>query len=126
MLYRASTNYVYPPKCGKCDKFGKIEYITPLGRKASESCLCRESKVMYRPAEFVRYEFRLNRDKNGMVVWYRQYSDDEDGLTWDNSIKLEDVYSPDTKFEDIKSYSSTFFKTEEECQAYCDYLNSKN
>ncbi|WP_284037433.1 hypothetical protein [Neobacillus sp. 114] len=123
ILYKAYSKTEYPPKCDKCDKHRRIQYISPLGRKTSEDCLCKEVKTVYYPREFIRYEFRLNRDKNGVTAWYRQYSDDEDGYIHESSIHADSIYSPNMKFEDIKQYS-TFFKTEEECLAYCDYLNS--
>jgi hypothetical protein len=124
ILYKAYSKREIPPKCDKCDKYRKVHYVSPLGRKTSENCLCSEGKTVYFPKEFMRYEFRLNRDKNGLTAWYRQYGDDEDGLVYESSIHADSIYSPELKFEDIKQYS-TFFKTKEECQSYCDYLNSK-
>jgi HD superfamily phosphohydrolase len=124
ILYKAYSKREYPPKCEKCDKHRKVNYISPLGRMTSEDCSCKEGKTVYYPEEYIRYEFRLNRDKNGVTAWYRQYNDDEDGFTSDSSIHADYIYSPDMNFEDLKRYS-TFFKTKEECQAYCDYLNSK-
>jgi len=123
-LYKAYSKRVLPPKCDKCDSRRKIEYISPLGRKTHEECLCAESKTVYYPNEFVRYEFKLNRDGKDLSAWYRQYSDDEDGFVYDSSIYADKIYNSEMKFEDLKQYS-TFFKTEEECQKYCDYLNSK-
>jgi hypothetical protein len=124
ILYKAYSKSVRPPKCDKCDSNRRVEYISPLGRKTHENCLCSEGKTVYYPHEFMRYEFRLNRNKNGVIAWYRQYSDDEDGLAYDSSIHADEIYSLDMKFEDLKRYS-TFFKTKEECQSYCDYLNSE-
>lgn len=124
ILYKASANKVMPPKCDKCNSNRRIEYITPLGRTAKEDCLCSEGKYVYSPVEYVRYEFRLNRDNNGTTAWYRQYSNGEDGLTYDSSIHAESIYSPEMKFEELKKYS-TFFRTIEECKMYCDYLNEQ-
>ncbi|RBP89365.1 hypothetical protein DFO70_11112 [Cytobacillus firmus] len=124
ILYKAYSKMKRPPKCNKCDEYRRIEYITPLGKKAKEDCLCSEGKRVYYPHEFMLYEFRLNREKNGLTAWYRQYRDDEDGFTSDSSIFVDDIYSPKMKFDDLGAYS-TFFKTKEECQAYCDYQNSK-
>jgi hypothetical protein len=124
ILYRAYSKRELPPKCDKCDNRRKVEYVSPLGRKTSEDCLCKEGKTVYCPFEFIRYEFRLNRDKNGVTAWYKQYSDDQDGLTWDTSTHADRIYTPDMNYEDIKQYT-TFFKTKEECQSYCDWLNEK-
>ncbi len=124
ILYRAYSKHILPQKCNKCDTNRRIEYISPLGRKAREDCLCKEGKSVYYPHEFIRYEFKLNRDKNGVTAWYRQYSDDDDGFVSDSSIHVKNTYSPDMKFDDLNQYN-TFFKTEEECQNYCDWLNAK-
>lgn len=122
ILYKAYSKQIYPPKCDKCNKHRRIQYISPLGRETSEDCLCKEGKTVYSPEEYTRYEFRLNRNGNDVTAWYRQYRDDEDGLVYESSIHVDNIYSPDMKFEDLKQYS-TFFKSKEECQAYCDYLN---
>jgi hypothetical protein len=124
IMYKAYSKRKYPPKCDKCDINRKIQYVSPLGRKTTEDCLCKEGKSIYSPAEFIRYEYRLNRNNNAVTAWYRQYSENEDGFVYDSSIHADQIYSPDMKFEDLKQYS-TFFKTEEECQAYCNYLNSQ-
>lgn len=124
ILYRAYSKRVLPQKCEKCDANRRVEYISPLGRKKHENCLCSEGKTEYYPHEFIRYEFRLSPRTTSITAWYRQYSDDEDGLVLDSSTHAEFIYSSDLKFEDLSQYK-TFFKTEEECQAYCDYLNSK-
>lgn len=123
-MYKAYSKREYPKKCDKCDANRKIKYTTPLGREASEDCLCNKGKTVYFPQEFIRYEFRLNRDKNGLTAWYRQYSDDEDGFVHESSIHADIIYSSDMRFEDLKQYS-TFFKTEEECMAYCEFLNKE-
>ncbi len=123
ILYKAYPRLEYPPKCDKCDKNRRLYYTTPLGRKTYEDCSCNESKTVYSPKEYIRYKFKLNRDENGIIAWYRQYGDDEDGFTYDYSIHADEIYFHDIKFEDLKKYS-TFFKTKKECQSYCDYLNS--
>lgn len=124
ILYKAYSSRVLPQKCDKCDDYRRVEYTSPLGRKTKEDCLCKEGKVVYNPQEFIRYEFRLNRDKNSIVAWYRTYDDSEDGFVSDSSIHVEKIYTSDMKFEELSNWS-TFFKTEEECQAYCDYLTKK-
>ena len=73
ILYKAYSKRECPPKCDKCDGKRKIQYISPLGRKTSEDCLCNEGKTIFFPQEFVRYEFKLNRD-GSVIAWYRQYS----------------------------------------------------
>jgi hypothetical protein len=125
IMYKAYSRRELPPKCDKCDANRKIKYISPLGRETREDCLCNEGKTVYYPNEFIRYEFRLNSDKNSVTAWYRQYSEDRDGFVTDSSIHADYIYTSDIKFEDVKQYG-TFFKSKVECQSYCDWLNSKN
>lgn len=124
-LYRAISNKVWREKCDKCDNNRRVKYFTPLGKEAVEDCTCKVSLNIYKPQELTRYEFKINRNRSEIVAWYRQYDDDEDGLVYDTSVKVEDVYSGEVAFKDIESKYYTFFKTEEECQEYCDYLNKK-
>lgn len=124
IMYKASSKREYPEKCDKCDTNRQVKYITPLGRKTSEDCSCKESKTVYFPQEFIRYEFRLNRNENDLTAWYKQYGDNEDGFTHESSIHADNIYSDDMKFKEIKTYS-TFFKAVEECQGYCNYLNEQ-
>ncbi len=123
IMYRVTSKPETQPKCDKCDDRRRIHYLSPQGKKQSENCLCSEGKYIYHPKEYMRYEFRLKRDGN-IIAWYRQYSDGEDGLVSDYSITADCIYSPEMKFEELSKYT-TFFKTEEECQGYCDYLNTK-
>lgn len=124
ILYGVDVKIERPPKCDKCDKNRRIRFITPLGREAYEDCTCKEEKKVYFPEECVLYEFRLNRDGHEVVARYRPYSDDEDSFLYYNSIRADCIYSPEMKFEEIDKYR-TLFKTKEECQKYCDWLNSQ-
>lgn len=125
VMYKAYSKKQYPPKCDKCDKYRKIQYVSPLGRNTSEDCLCKDGKLVYYPEEYIRYEFRLNPRENNVTAWYRKYSDDGDGFTYDSSIHANSIYSSNINFKDVNEYN-TFFKTKEECQAYCDWINENN
>lgn len=122
VMYKTNATYVKPPKCDKCDDNRQIAYKTPLGKDAKESCDCNVSKTVYVPKEHYCSEFRLNRDGNSIGAWYKQV--DDDGYTYNFSEFADTVYKEGMKFEDI-DHRETFFKTKEECQRYCDWLNSK-
>lgn len=123
-LYDVNSRREIPPKCDKCDRFRQVEFLTPLGRKTKEKCLCADGKIIYEPRELVRYEFKISRDRKTLIAWYRQYGDDEDGFVMDSSILAETIYSDEMAFGSLNRYS-TYFKTKEDCQRYCDYLNEQ-
>ncbi len=59
-----------------------------------------------------------------MLMWYReQQNSDYDYYRYDSSTLAEKVYDETMGFEDIDKY--IFFKTKEECQKYCNWLNEK-
>ena len=68
-FWRPSWEYLYGPKCDKCDKSRRIEVTLPSGNKVKDECECDKSrmKVMV-PEKMVRYEL-ADRDR-GIAAWY--------------------------------------------------------
>jgi hypothetical protein len=127
VMYMPYSKRELPPKCDKCDDNRKINYKTPLGRDSSEACDCSVGKYVYYPEEYICSEFRINRDGNDIIAWYKvkpSSSCDDDYASCDSSTFAETIYHDGLKYKDLKQYK-TFFKTKEECQGYCDYLNAK-
>lgn len=124
LMYQAGYKYVKAPKCNKCDSNRRIEYKTPLGKKAYEDCNCNESETVFVPEEYLASEFRLNRDGDSVGFWYKRKSayDDEDLYSYSSSTYASEIYSEEMDFAKLNRYE-TFFKTKEECQKFCDYLN---
>ena len=124
IMYKAYSESVQGPKCDKCDAQRRIHYKTPLGKDATEKCECAASTRVYKPKEYIKVEFNI---RDGMRAWYdinNFDSDDEYGRFDSSSQFAKAVYKEDMPYESIENYS-TFFKTKEDCQKYCDYLNSK-
>lgn len=122
IMYRATIEYYKKPKCDKCDDNRKIHYKTPLGKDEYEMCDCSKRSRYYKPSEFILYELLLNNSTKNVVTWYRESSDDR--VLLDDSQHLENTYNKDMDYEDVNTYS-TFFKTEKECQDYCDWANER-
>lgn len=121
IMYQVNSTYEKNPKCDKCDKNRRINYKTPLGKDTYEKCECDVNKTIYIPEEYQCSEFRINQNNNGMVAHYKIKAErDYDYAV--SSTFCETTYKADMKYEDISRYR-TFFKTKEECQGYCDYLN---
>lgn len=123
LMFVATTKREYLPKCDKCNDKRQINYITPLGKQASESCECNKIKNVYIPSEHLRTEFRYNGNNRSMTVWYKPYKDDSD--TYSSGQVPDSIYEEGTPFEELGSYYRAYFKTEEQCQNYCDWLNAK-
>lgn len=124
IMYKAYSKRVKQPKCDKCDKDRKIRYKTPLGNDAYERCDCDTGDLVYEPQDYMRVEFNI---RDGMRAWYQinNFNSRDEYARFDESSQYaKAVYKEGMDYSEISEYS-TFFKTKEECQAYCDYLNSK-
>lgn len=126
VMFRASSTFPLPPKCDKCDDRRQIKYETPLGKVAFEKCDCSVGEKFYVPEEYIATEFSIDRDNKKMRAWYKMKPGshgDDDYCSLDGSSTFASaIYSPEMSYESIKQYD-TFFKTIEDCQKYCDWLN---
>lgn len=112
------------PKCDKCDKYRFIHFLSPSGKDCTEECECRLRKPYYAPRkiECVEIDFRNGKMKG----WYVPHPKDD---YYTSSAPRDDKVYRGEPFEQIKkgewSFSYPWFKTVEEAQAYCDWLNLK-
>ncbi len=124
-LYRADYKTVLGNKCDKCNSNRQIEFIAPSGKTMAEPCECATKKIVYRPGEQILKEFRTYRNNDReLIAWYSQYQDDGEGFTLNSSTVVKVIYSDGMNFSDLERYS-TFFRSEEDCQKYCDWLTEK-
>lgn len=130
-FWRPDWNYLYGPKCNKCDKDRKIDVVLPSGNTVKDECQCQKSrmKVMV-PERMVRFEI-ADRD-NGIAALYcrcgredyRYYK-----LEYASSVDAEvNIVQFGTSFDVLekKDQRELLFNTRDECLAYCEYLNEKN
>lgn len=125
ILYKVCASRLELEKCSQCNENRKVEYITPLGNKAYEDCSCSIRKTVYIPREYIRYSFALVNTGGQQYVsaYYRKRESDRDEyFTYDDSVRVENIYSLEMEFDQLDIYN-TFFKTVDECQSYCDFLN---
>ncbi|MDF1511083.1 hypothetical protein Gp_81 [Bacillus phage vB_Bacillus_1020A] len=123
IMYRAYSKTVFPPKCDTCDRNRRIKYTTPLGREAYEDCQCKKGKTVYSPREYICKSFEMDQDGKKLKAWY-VFKDNDDYASFDYSTFAKTIYHEGLKYEDLNNYD-TFFKSTEECQGYCDFLNAK-
>jgi hypothetical protein len=123
VMYQAVIKRTQHPKCDKCNDYRKVKYRTPLGRWAEEYCDCADSEIAYTPKTSIRYEFKIN-SKNTLSVWYKLETSGDDEYAINDPRFAEVAYQEGMQYEDLDR-RDTFFKTEQECQGYCDYLNER-
>lgn len=131
-LWNPDWEYLYGPKCDKCDKNRHIEITLPSGKKVNDDCGCGngKAKVMF-PKRMVRYEL-ANRD-HSIVAWYTACGKEGERyykLDYASTVYAErNIVEPGTSFDVLEARDdqwNIFFTTREECLAYCEYLNEKN
>jgi hypothetical protein len=111
------------PKCEKCDKDRKIRFTTPSGNKMTEDCKCNKDINYYAPEIYECSEFKMNEYNNKISVWYeRKECDNREYYNRCGGEMAEKIYNETMIYENL-IYYKTYFKTEEECQKYCEWLN---
>jgi hypothetical protein len=120
-LYSADYKSVQGPKCDNCNDRREIVFTSPSGKQLAEACECAKRSVVYIPAEKILTEFRKNRHGQGLIAWYSQYRDEDDGFTLSSSTVVKNIYSEGMDFNELGRYD-TFFRSEEDCQKFCDWL----
>ena len=120
VYYAPEVEYITQPKCDRCDKDRMIEYTTPLGRRAKEQCACYAKKVRYNPTAC--YVTEISERNRKIVVWHKKAHDDGDGWSSSKVIEQKDICD-DKDFAEIPNRWNAYFRNEDMCQAYCDWLN---
>lgn len=123
LMYRIESKRHELPKCDKCDSKRRIYFKAPSGKEMYEECECSKAKHLYEPEEYVATEFKIKHNGKEMAVHYKEHKErDYDYYT--HSTFAEQIYQEGSDFESLSMYR-TFFKTKEDCQKFCDYLNAK-
>lgn len=131
-FWRPDYEYLYGPKCDKCDRDRKIVVTLPSGNIVNDECQCGKSrmKVMV-PESMVRYEL-ADRDR-GIAAWYCAYGNEGEKYYKADCISSvfaeRNIVPPGTSFDVLEKKENQrelLFATREECFAYCEYLNERN
>jgi len=124
IMYAPKRKYFKKPKCDKCNSNRQIEYITPLGKRATEECDCKKPATKWIAAEAMRYEFRQNYGRpNKITAWYK-LAKEGDRICLDQYSECIRVCDSGKAFEELNAYKA-MFKDADSCQKYCDWLNNK-
>lgn len=119
------------PKCDLCDDGRQIDYKSVNGKIIKGECDCCKYHTVYRIAHTnIKHLsfYKSDRDRNFILTPKYESKDYDDTYFKLNIQQLikEFVIDEVSKYDCYSSYSGfTGFCTEEECQKYCDYLNSQ-
>ena len=126
------------PKCDKCDENRNWVLTWPDGTTTSKMCTCSQPEYWYEPQEtwIDTLRYRVKDDNSPSERYYRldksyQYTSSS---RWDDysykNFEIQFVY--DKFYDDVieKKKELTYgkhigFKSKEECQKYCDWLNER-
>lgn len=131
-FWRPDWEYLYGPKCDKCDENRRIDVVLPSGKTVKDECQCGKSSMrVMLPERMVRHEFADR--KQGIAAWYRACGKEgERYYTLDciRSVFAEkNMVQPGTSFDVLEkkeNQQDLLFASREECLAYCEFLNEKN
>lgn len=126
------------PKCGYCNSDRERVYAFPDGFEMKKKCSCNEITSYYKPniatINTLRYYVKPSRyhsERKYYMNDYRLYDPTDRytdyGYADFKILHIVDIFDDDTiDLRKSLSYGEKIgFKTEEECQKYCDWLNDK-
>lgn len=130
--YMIISNNTKRPKCNKCNDKRRIEYTTPLGKTAYETCDCDAYDYFYEVKEVEMVKFSIRKggiwDYKEYVCRYfvhtgNKYNDKQDENDYE---RVTWVYNNEP-FEELakKSYYGVVFLDKDKCQEYCDWRNEQ-
>lgn len=125
------------PKCDKCDANRNWVLTWPNGKTVTKKCDCADPDYWYEPEEAwidtLRYRikdsnyqseryYRLDKTYNYIDRKYDGYSYADFGIQFVYDKFCDDVIE---KRKQLGYGKNIGFKSKEECQKYCDWLNKK-
>ncbi len=127
-LYKPNNSRKNKPKCNKCDDKRKLCFTSPSGKDMAENCECSNRDDFYTVSEYHCTEFILpernysGEELKGVTAWYKESDPDYDGYQSSMALRDMDIFKEGLFEEETEN---TYFRTKEDCQRYCDWLNSK-
>jgi hypothetical protein len=126
ILYKVGHHSVPGPKCDKCDEHRELYFKSPRGGDYWEACECDIEYTQYHTVPHICTEFKLSESGNLIYTWYTSAPEYKDVYKYGCDTEfLKNLYNPEMKYEDLDRYD-TFFKNEEDCKKYCDWLSEKS
>lgn len=137
-LWFANSKPHEKPKCDKCDENRNWVLTWPDGTTTSKRCTCSQPEYWYEPQEtwIDTLKYRVKDDNYPSERYYRldksyqytgssrwdDYSYQDFGIQFVYDKFCDDVIA---KKEQLGYGKKIGFKSKEECQKYCDWLNKR-
>lgn len=121
VAYKVACKTYRKPKCDKCDGFRQRQYITPLGRKASEECICNEPIYEYYVEPIPLVEFQFTYWNGEISNKYYLFNDSPEASQY---TAFEDGFSDNKDFSDIYKHRA-MFRSEDKAKQYAEWLQEK-
>ena len=130
--YMIAQNNKRRQKCDKCNEERRIEYTTPLGKTAYETCDCNGYDYFYEVKEVEMVKFSIRKrdgyDRDERVVRYFSHASNtyDDKMDENDYERVTWVYNNES-FEELanKNYYGVVFLNKDKCQEYCDWRNEQ-
>jgi hypothetical protein len=132
--YIVTNEYVYDmfDKCDRCNDRRDIEFTSPTGKRLTEWCPCRQCVVQYKPTKIRTYEVTSHYDN--CIRIFTDTSSDGDrveltdhtyyaGEDFSELIQLETKPGASYSGGKTPKFMHIIFRSREECQAFCDFIN---
>lgn len=117
------SNYVYLPKCNKCDGYRNVKVQLPSGNMVKDACtVCGKQKERYYPERNTLHKIT---DRYDLKAHYLQ-ENHSDCFEFDTAVKYLKTVEEAIKMNACDIYSHVIFRTKEEAQKVCDILNNQN
>lgn len=112
------------PKCGMCDDDRRINYTTPSGKEAYETCECNVTHPKYIVTEVMAKT--ITKTRNGTKVWYTLNDDYFTSPEGNDYIHTTVLYAPGDIGEMVEGdYSNYGFEDRESAQELADAKNAE-
>lgn len=131
-VYFASHEPHTQPKCEFCDDERKLIFAANNGKTTVQMCECAQRKYWHEPKKTSLQVIEFyKRDWNGKefvaTAHFDPKSDYDDRYLSAEIRMIVDRFSDETlqMIDSLKYRDKAVFKSQEECQKYCDQLNSQ-
>ncbi len=137
-VWIADNEYYQKKKCNLCNEDRELVASFPNGKTTTTACACAKSLSRYVPnssimsmIKFVKNDSRYYSDRKFYLS--KSYSPPKKNYSYDYDyqefkiINIVDEFNENTiKLHEDKGYGERLgFRSKEECQKYCDWLNKK-
>ena len=119
--YRPDADFVYGPKCDKCDEDRKIHFVSPMGKEMMEDCSCAKARIVYNPKEVHLFSFTA-LGKDSIIHYFERFDIDINSARYEYVTEFYDDLPE--KFDEVNQYRAVF-KNKADCAEYCKWLTEK-